>query len=55
MVAPRLAKEKPQAVSGLVRAINRGMRDVLADPDAAIELLAKKEPLINNRSSASPT
>ena len=47
MVAPRLAKEKPQAVSGLVRAINRGMRDVMANPDAAIELLAKKEPLLN--------
>src|ERR1700726_2954889 len=47
MVAPKLAKEKPDAVKGLVRAINRGMREVMADPDAAIDLLAKKEPLIN--------
>jgi NitT/TauT family transport system substrate-binding protein len=47
MVSPKLAKEKPEAVKGLVRAINRAMREVLAEPDAAIDLLAKKEPLIN--------
>src|SRR6202045_1105513 len=47
LVSRRLAKEKPDAVKGLVRAINRGMREVMADPDAAIDLLAKKEPLIN--------
>jgi NitT/TauT family transport system substrate-binding protein len=47
MVAAKLAKEKPDAVQGLLRAINKAMREVLADPDAAIELLAKKEPLIN--------
>jgi NitT/TauT family transport system substrate-binding protein len=47
MVSPKLAKEKPEAVKSLVRAINRAMREVLAEPDAAIDLLAKKEPLIN--------
>jgi NitT/TauT family transport system substrate-binding protein len=47
MVAPKLAREKPEAVKGLLRAINRSMREVLTDPDAAIDLLAKKEPLIN--------
>jgi NitT/TauT family transport system substrate-binding protein len=47
MVSPKLAKEKPEAVKGLVRAINRAMREVLAEPDAAIDLLAKKEPLIS--------
>jgi NitT/TauT family transport system substrate-binding protein len=47
MVSPKLAKEKPEAVKGLVRAINRAMREVLAEPDAGIDLLAKKEPLIS--------
>ena len=47
MVSQKLAKEKPEAVKGLVRAINRAMKECLANPDAAIELLAKQEPLIN--------
>jgi NitT/TauT family transport system substrate-binding protein len=47
MVARRLATEKPEAVKGLVRAINKAMREVLASPDTAIDLLAKKEPLLN--------
>jgi NitT/TauT family transport system substrate-binding protein len=47
MVSQRLAKEKPEAVKGLVRAINKAMKDCLANPDAAIELLAKQEPLLN--------
>jgi NitT/TauT family transport system substrate-binding protein len=47
MVSRKLATDKPDAVRGLVRAINKAMREVLASPDAAIELLAKKEPLLN--------
>jgi NitT/TauT family transport system substrate-binding protein len=47
MVSQKLAKEKPAAVKGLVRAINKAMKDCLANPDAAIELLAKQEPLLN--------
>jgi NitT/TauT family transport system substrate-binding protein len=47
MVSQRLAKEKPEAVKGLVRAINKAIKDCLANPDAAIELLAKQEPLLN--------
>jgi NitT/TauT family transport system substrate-binding protein len=47
MVSQKLAKEKPNAVKGLVRAINKAMKDCLANPDAAIELLAKQEPLLN--------
>jgi NitT/TauT family transport system substrate-binding protein len=46
MVSARLAKEKPEAVKGLVRAINRALQEVMANPDAAIDLLAAKEPLI---------
>jgi NitT/TauT family transport system substrate-binding protein len=47
MVSARLAKEKPEAVKGLVRAINRALKETIANPDAAIDLLAAEEPLIN--------
>ncbi len=47
MVSQKLAKEKPEAVKGLVRAINKSIKEVMASPDAAIDLLATKEPLIN--------
>jgi NitT/TauT family transport system substrate-binding protein len=47
MVSAKLAKDKPDAVRGLVRAINRALKETMADPDAAIDLLAAKEPLIN--------
>jgi NitT/TauT family transport system substrate-binding protein len=47
IVSQKLAKDKPESVKGLVRAINRSIREVVADPDAAIEVLAKKESLIN--------
>ena len=47
LVSPTLLKDKPQAVSGLVRAVHKGVRDAIADPDAAIEALARREPLIN--------
>ena len=44
MVSAKLAKEKPEAVKGLVRAINKAMKEAVANPDAAIELLAAREP-----------
>ena len=47
LVSPQLIKDKPQAVAGLVRAIHKGLRDTIANPDAAIDALAKREPLIN--------
>jgi len=47
VVSQKLAKEKPEAVKGLVRAIARAMKDCIANPDAAIDLLVKQEPLLN--------
>jgi NitT/TauT family transport system substrate-binding protein len=47
MVAAKFAREKPDAVKGLVRAINRAVKESVADPDAAIALIAKTEPLIS--------
>jgi len=47
MVSQKLAKQKPDAVKGLVRAINKALKETMTDPDAAIDLLAQTEPLIN--------
>ena len=47
MVSQQLIKDNPKAVAGLVRAIHRGLRDTIADPDAAIAALVKREPLLN--------
>ncbi|MGF6575066.1 NitT/TauT family transport system substrate-binding protein [Paraburkholderia sp. GAS333] len=37
----------PDAVRGFVRALNHAIRDVIADPDAGISALMKREPLLN--------
>ena len=47
MVSQQLLRERPEAVAGLVRAINHAVRDTIADPDAAIAALVKREPLLN--------
>jgi NitT/TauT family transport system substrate-binding protein len=47
MVSPKFLREKPDAVKGLVRAINRALKESVASPDAAIAVLTKAEPLIN--------
>jgi NitT/TauT family transport system substrate-binding protein len=47
LVSARLAKERPEAVRGLLRAVNRAIKESVANPDAAIDVLAKVEPLIN--------
>jgi NitT/TauT family transport system substrate-binding protein len=47
VVSRQLLRDKPQAVAGLVRAVNRALRDTVADPDAAIAALMKREPLLN--------
>ena len=49
VVSRALARDNPGAVAGLVRAINRGTRDMLRDPDAAIAAVVRKEPLVNAR------
>jgi NitT/TauT family transport system substrate-binding protein len=47
MVSQKLLKENPKAVAGLVKAINRAIKDVIADPDQGIATLLKVEPLLN--------
>lgn len=46
MVSQKLIKDNPKAVAGLVRALNRALIEVAADPDAAIALTVQKEPLL---------
>ncbi|SFQ18738.1 ABC transporter substrate-binding protein [Variovorax sp. 770b2] len=47
LVSRQFLKDRPQAVAGLVRAVNKALRDTVADPDAAIAALMKREPLLN--------
>ncbi len=46
MVSPKLAKEHPEAVRGLLRAINRSLKETVENPDAAIDILTTEEPLL---------
>jgi NitT/TauT family transport system substrate-binding protein len=47
MVSQKLLKENPKAVAGLVKASNRALKEVLANPDEGIATLLKVEPLLN--------
>lgn len=47
LVSNKLARENPKAVTGLVKAINRAMKECIAQPDPCIDNLAKNEPLMN--------
>ena len=44
--SPAFIKENPKAVGGFVRALNRAIRDVVADPDAGMVSVLKREPLL---------
>ena len=47
MVSRKLAQEQPAAVRGLLKAINRAVHDALANPDAAVDAMMKREPLLD--------
>ncbi|WP_158807115.1 ABC transporter substrate-binding protein [Beijerinckia sp. L45] len=46
IVSKTLAKDHPEAVKGLLNAINHGIKDAIADPDAAIKAVVAREPLL---------
>jgi NitT/TauT family transport system substrate-binding protein len=46
IVSRKFVKEKPDAVKGILRALTRGVTDAMADPKAAVDAVAKREPLI---------
>lgn len=47
MVSQRLRRERPDAVRGLVRAVNRGLADVMADIDAATDAVVRRNPAMD--------
>src|SRR5438128_1943980 len=47
IVSKKLVKEKPEAVRGFVRALNKAVIDSLKDPKMAVAAVAKREPLSN--------
>jgi NitT/TauT family transport system substrate-binding protein len=44
---PSLLQENPEAVRGFLRALTRAWHDVIANPAEAIEILQRRDPLIN--------
>jgi NitT/TauT family transport system substrate-binding protein len=47
MVSSRLIAQSPKVVTGLVRAINRALHATIANPNAAIDAVARRNPNIN--------
>ena len=47
IVSKKMAAEKPEVVKGLLRAINKGVIDSIADPDMSVASVMKREPLLN--------
>lgn len=45
VVSRSLARNNPQAVRGLLRGIKSGLAAMLAEPDAAVAAVARREPL----------
>src|SRR6185295_2310356 len=48
MVSQKLLKDNPKAVAGLVRAINRAMKEVIANPSLGVSTMVKVEPLLSS-------
>jgi len=46
IVSRKFVKEHPEAVKGFLRALNHGIKDAIAEPQAAIDAVVKREPLI---------
>ncbi|MEM7567772.1 MAG: ABC transporter substrate-binding protein [Pseudomonadota bacterium] len=55
MVSKEFAEENPEAVAGLVRAINRGTKDMIADPVGSVSYVMEREPLLNAEVEAERT
>lgn len=44
--AKSFVKENPKAVTGFVKALNRAIKEVIANPDAGVDYAIKREPLL---------
>lgn len=47
IVSPKLIKENPAAIKAFLQAFTMGVKDVIADPDAAIESVKARDGIIN--------
>lgn len=47
IVSPKFMAEHPQAVAGFLRALNRGIKEVIAEPAAAIKFVLERDPLLD--------
>jgi NitT/TauT family transport system substrate-binding protein len=47
MASPKIIAENPQAVAKFLKALNRGIKDTIANPDAAIAYVKDKDALID--------
>ncbi len=47
MFSQKFVKENPEAIRGFLRALTRGVQDVLANPDAGVDAVMKRDPLLN--------
>jgi NitT/TauT family transport system substrate-binding protein len=43
----RLVAENPKAIEAFLRALNRAMKDTIANPDAAVKAVMQRNPLLN--------
>ena len=46
IASQKLLKEHPEAVKGFLSALFKGLNDAIKDPDAAVQAVAQREPLI---------
>jgi len=47
IASPKLMAENPKAVAGVLRAFNKALKEVIADPAASIAYVKERDPLIN--------
>jgi len=47
IVSPAFAESNPDAVKGFLRALNKGIKETIADPEAAIEYVVAANPIVD--------
>jgi len=51
MASPELVREETDTIVALLRALNRGLKDTVADPSAAVDALVKRNPAMNREAN----
>lgn len=47
IASEKLIKEKPEVVKAFLRAFSKGVKEVLADPDAAVKFVKARDPIVD--------